>query len=162
CAGACLFRAWGNGRGNSPARANPLCRARGAHARACVPLFRSSPRGAPLECACPHRCARTIVRPCPTLPPPHRPTSSPGGYRGAPVASVLGAAAPPAFPSPGGPPPWDVPPTLAISPPSLFPPLEEVAAALIRLTADGVLPHHVLDTLVRLLAGFALAAVAGV
>src|SRR5260370_8792840 len=44
----------------------------------------------------------------------------------------------------------------------VFPPLEDVAAALVRLTADGVLPHHVLDTLLRLLAGFALAAVAGV
>ena len=41
-------------------------------------------------------------------------------------------------------------------------PLEEVAAAFVRLTAAGVLPHHVLDTLVRLLAGFALAAVAGI
>src|SRR5262249_6565333 len=51
---------------------------------------------------------------------------------------------------------------LGIFPRKLFPPLEEVAAALVRLTADGVLPHHVLDTLVRLLAGIALAAVAGV
>src|SRR5215510_6803696 len=57
---------------------------------------------------------------------------------------------------------WEVTAHLGIFPRKLFPPLEEVAAALIRLTADGVLPHHVLDTLVRLLAGFALAAVAGV
>jgi len=57
---------------------------------------------------------------------------------------------------------WEVTAHLGIFPRKLFPPLEEVAAALVRLTADGVLPHHVLDTLVRLLAGFALAAVAGV
>ena len=57
---------------------------------------------------------------------------------------------------------WEATAHLDVFPRKLFPPLEEVAAALLRLTADGVLPHHVLDTLVRLLAGFALAAVAGV
>lgn len=57
---------------------------------------------------------------------------------------------------------WEATAHLGVFPRKLFPPLEEVAAALLRLTADGVLPHHVLDTLVRLLAGFALAAVAGV
>jgi NitT/TauT family transport system permease protein len=57
---------------------------------------------------------------------------------------------------------WEATARLGIFPRKLFPPLEEVAAALLRLTADGVLPHHVLDTLVRLFAGFALAAVAGV
>src|SRR5215471_17191013 len=57
---------------------------------------------------------------------------------------------------------WEVTAHLGIFPRKLFPPLEEVAAALVRLTADGVLPHHVLDTLIRLLAGFALAAAAGV
>ena len=31
-----------------------------------------------------------------------------------------------------------------------------------RLTANGILPHHALDTVIRLLAGFALAAVVGV
>ena len=51
---------------------------------------------------------------------------------------------------------------LGIFPRKLFPPLEEVAATFVRLTADGILPHHVLDTLLRLGAGFALAAVAGV
>jgi ABC-type nitrate/sulfonate/bicarbonate transport system permease component len=44
----------------------------------------------------------------------------------------------------------------------LFPPLEEVAATFVRLTASGILPHHVFDTLLRLAAGFALAAVVGV
>ena len=33
---------------------------------------------------------------------------------------------------------------------------------LARLTAAGILPHHVLDTLIRLTAGFALAALVGV
>src|SRR5499426_1386950 len=57
---------------------------------------------------------------------------------------------------------WELTAHLGIFPRKLFPPLEEVAAALVRLTADGILPHHVLDTLLRLLAGFALAAVAGI
>ncbi len=39
---------------------------------------------------------------------------------------------------------------------------EEVAATFVRLTAAGILPHHVLDTLVRLAAGFTLAAIVGV
>jgi NitT/TauT family transport system permease protein len=46
--------------------------------------------------------------------------------------------------------------------PRLFPPLEAVAAQLVRLTVSGVLPHHAADTLLRLAAGFALAAAAGV
>ena len=57
---------------------------------------------------------------------------------------------------------WEVTAHLGVFPRKLFPPLEEVAAALVRLTATGVLPHHLLDTLIRLLAGFALAAAAGV
>jgi NitT/TauT family transport system permease protein len=47
-------------------------------------------------------------------------------------------------------------------PPRLFPPLETVAATLVRLTASGILPHHVAETLLRLAAGFALAALVGV
>ena len=57
---------------------------------------------------------------------------------------------------------WELVAQLAIFPPRLFPPLELVASAFVRLTASGVLPHHALDTLLRLLAGFALAAVIGV
>jgi NitT/TauT family transport system permease protein len=57
---------------------------------------------------------------------------------------------------------WEFTAQLGIFPRKLFPPLEEVASALARLTAAGILPHHVLDTLIRLLAGFALAAIAGV
>jgi NitT/TauT family transport system permease protein len=57
---------------------------------------------------------------------------------------------------------WEVTAHLGVFPRKLFPPVEEVAAAFVRLTAAGILPHHVLDTLVRLLAGFGLAALAGV
>jgi NitT/TauT family transport system permease protein len=44
----------------------------------------------------------------------------------------------------------------------LFPPLEDVAAAFVRLSVSGILPHHAIETILRLLAGFALAAVVGV
>jgi NitT/TauT family transport system permease protein len=57
---------------------------------------------------------------------------------------------------------WESVAHLGVFPRKLFPPLEEIAAAGVRLTAAGILPHHVLDTLVRLSAGFALAAIAGV
>jgi NitT/TauT family transport system permease protein len=57
---------------------------------------------------------------------------------------------------------WEITAHLGVFPRKLFPPLEEVATAFVRLTLAGILPHHVLDTLVRLTAGFALAAVAGV
>jgi NitT/TauT family transport system permease protein len=57
---------------------------------------------------------------------------------------------------------WEVVARLQVFPPRLFPPLEVVAAAFVRLTASGALPHHAFDTLLRLLAGFALAAVIGV
>jgi NitT/TauT family transport system permease protein len=57
---------------------------------------------------------------------------------------------------------WEITAHLGVFPRKLFPPLEEVAAAFVRLTAAGILPHHVLDTLLRLTVGFALAAVAGV
>src|SRR5262245_61627212 len=57
---------------------------------------------------------------------------------------------------------WEVTAHLGVFPRRLFPPLEEVAGAFVRLTEAGILPHHVLDTLIRLTAGFALAAVVGV
>jgi NitT/TauT family transport system permease protein len=57
---------------------------------------------------------------------------------------------------------WEVVAHLKVFPPRLFPPLEEVAAAFIRLTATGVLPRHAVETVFRLLAGFSIAAVAGV
>jgi NitT/TauT family transport system permease protein len=57
---------------------------------------------------------------------------------------------------------WETVARLGVFPRKLFPPLEDIAATFIRLTADGILPHHVFDTLLRLTAGFAIAAVVGV
>jgi len=57
---------------------------------------------------------------------------------------------------------WEAVAHLDIFPRRLFPPLETVASAFVRLTEAGILPHHVFDTLVRLAAGFALAGIAGV
>jgi ABC-type nitrate/sulfonate/bicarbonate transport system permease component len=57
---------------------------------------------------------------------------------------------------------WEAVARAAIFPPRLFPSLETIAATFWRLTLAGILPHHVLDTLLRLAAGFALAAVIGI
>jgi NitT/TauT family transport system permease protein len=57
---------------------------------------------------------------------------------------------------------WEIVAHLGVFPPRLFPTLEEIAAALVRLTADGILPRHVAETLARLGVGFALAAAIGV
>jgi NitT/TauT family transport system permease protein len=57
---------------------------------------------------------------------------------------------------------WEVTAHLGVFPQKLFPPLEEVASAFVRLTETGILPHHVFDTLIRLIVGFVLAAIAGV
>lgn len=57
---------------------------------------------------------------------------------------------------------WEAIAHLGYFPPRLFPPLEAVASTFVRLTANGTLPHHALDTLLRLTAGFVLAAVIGV
>jgi NitT/TauT family transport system permease protein len=57
---------------------------------------------------------------------------------------------------------WEIVAHLGVFPPRLFPPLEAVGSAFVHLTISGILPHHALDTLVRLLAGFTLAALAGV
>src|SRR5947209_8050772 len=57
---------------------------------------------------------------------------------------------------------WEAAAHAGLFPPRLFPPIETIAAALIRLTANGALPHHAAETLLRLSAGFALAAIAGV
>jgi NitT/TauT family transport system permease protein len=56
---------------------------------------------------------------------------------------------------------WETVARLGVFPARLFPTLETVAAAFWRLTLNGILPHHALDTLARLGAGFALAAIAG-
>jgi NitT/TauT family transport system permease protein len=57
---------------------------------------------------------------------------------------------------------WEIVARTNVFPPRLFPSLETVAAAFWRLTVAGILPHHALDTLIRLAAGFALAAIAGI
>jgi NitT/TauT family transport system permease protein len=57
---------------------------------------------------------------------------------------------------------WEIVAHSGAFPRRLFPPLEEVAAAFVRLSAAGIVPHHAFDTLVRLSAGFAIAAVLGV
>ncbi len=57
---------------------------------------------------------------------------------------------------------WELVARLGIFPPKLFPSLVTVGEAFWRLTAAGILPHHALDTALRLLLGFALAAVVGV
>jgi NitT/TauT family transport system permease protein len=56
---------------------------------------------------------------------------------------------------------WEVVAHLGLFHPRLFPPLERVAAAFVELTANGILPHHAIETLFRLLGGFALAAAVG-
>jgi NitT/TauT family transport system permease protein len=57
---------------------------------------------------------------------------------------------------------WETVARLGVFPPRLFPSLEAIASAFWRLTLNGILPHHALDTLIRLGFGFALAAIAGV
>jgi len=57
---------------------------------------------------------------------------------------------------------WEAVAYLGVFPAQFFPSLEAIAGAFTRLTFSGVLPHHALDTLVRLSLGFALAAVAGI
>jgi NitT/TauT family transport system permease protein len=57
---------------------------------------------------------------------------------------------------------WEIVARLGLFPPKLFPSLVTVGEALWQLTVSGILPHHALDTILRLLAGFALAAVVGV
>lgn len=57
---------------------------------------------------------------------------------------------------------WEITAHAGVFPARLFPTLEEIAAAFWRLTVAGILPRHVAETLLRLFAGFALAAIAGV
>jgi NitT/TauT family transport system permease protein len=57
---------------------------------------------------------------------------------------------------------WEIVARLQIFPPRLFPSLGTIAAAFVRLTASGVLPHHAAGTILRLAAGFALAASIGI
>ena len=57
---------------------------------------------------------------------------------------------------------WEIVALSGAFPQRLFPPLEEIAATLVRLTVEGILPHHAAETLFRLIFGFLIAAFAGV
>ncbi len=57
---------------------------------------------------------------------------------------------------------WELVAHFGVFPQQLFPSLETVAMAFVRLTLNGILPHHAFDSLVRLTAGFVLAALVGV
>jgi NitT/TauT family transport system permease protein len=57
---------------------------------------------------------------------------------------------------------WEIVAWIGVFPRRLFPTLEDVAQSFVQLTLNGILPHHALDTVIRLLSGFALAAVIGV
>jgi NitT/TauT family transport system permease protein len=57
---------------------------------------------------------------------------------------------------------WEIVALAGVFPHRLFPTLEEVAYTFVRLTANGILPHHAIQTVMRLLSGFALAGVIGV
>ena len=57
---------------------------------------------------------------------------------------------------------WEIVAWAGVFPHRLFPTLEEVALSFVQLTVSGILPHHAIETVIRLLSGFALAAVFGV
>ncbi|HZT88847.1 MAG TPA: ABC transporter permease [Stellaceae bacterium] len=56
---------------------------------------------------------------------------------------------------------WEAVAHAGVFPAKLFPTVEQVAATFVRLTVSGILPHHALDTVLRLGAGFAIAAALG-
>jgi NitT/TauT family transport system permease protein len=56
---------------------------------------------------------------------------------------------------------WEIVARSGIFPRKLFPTLGDIARSFIDLTLSGILPHHAFDTVVRLLAGFIIAAFVG-
>ena len=56
---------------------------------------------------------------------------------------------------------WEIVARSGIFPHKLFPTLEDIARAFVDLTVSGILPHHALDTMIRLLSGFTIASVVG-
>ncbi len=56
---------------------------------------------------------------------------------------------------------WEIVAHLGVFPAALFPTLEQVAVTFVDLTLSGILLLHAFETLLRLLSGFALAAVFG-
>jgi NitT/TauT family transport system permease protein len=57
---------------------------------------------------------------------------------------------------------WEIVAWTGFFPHQLFPTLEDIARSFVELTVAGILPHHAVETLLRLLAGFAIAASFGV
>jgi NitT/TauT family transport system permease protein len=57
---------------------------------------------------------------------------------------------------------WEIVAWMGVFPRRLFPTLEEVGSTFVELTANGILLHHSIETVLRLLSGFALAGVFGV
>jgi ABC-type nitrate/sulfonate/bicarbonate transport system permease component len=57
---------------------------------------------------------------------------------------------------------WEITAHLGVFPARLFPTIEEIAVSFVQLTVAGILPLHALETVLRLLAGFGLAAIVGV
>lgn len=57
---------------------------------------------------------------------------------------------------------WEIIARIELFPRRLFPTLEEIVASFYRLTVAGILPHHAYETVLRLLSGFAIAAIVGV
>ena len=57
---------------------------------------------------------------------------------------------------------WEIVAWAGVFPHRLFPTLEEVAASFVHLTIAGILPRHAIETIIRLLTGFALAGIIGV
>lgn len=57
---------------------------------------------------------------------------------------------------------WEIVARAGVFPRRLFPTIEDIASSFIELTVRGILPLHALETVVRLLAGFGLAAIFGV
>jgi len=57
---------------------------------------------------------------------------------------------------------WEIAARSGIFHERLFPTLEEIASTFVQLTLNGILPRHAFDTVLRLLAAFGLAAIAGV
>lgn len=57
---------------------------------------------------------------------------------------------------------WEIVARSGMFPRKLFPTLEDIARSFVDLTVSGILPMHAFETVLRLLAGFLLAAVVGV
>ncbi len=57
---------------------------------------------------------------------------------------------------------WEIVAWTGIFPHQLFPTLEDIARSFVDLTISGILLHHTVQTLLRLLSGFAIAMAFGV